>query len=296
MVDANDPPNFPKGNDGSEYKIFLNVYSHAEVGEDVGSIIFAEDEDDQDMVSYVLSGGDGSISLSNRSVGNGGAVLQVNQALSVGSSLLVVNAFDNSSASDSMKINITILDSNKPPNITSDHFYAYENIAPGSSIGNVNGNDPDFDRISYSIIAGNKNSLFSIDQYSGTLKYQTNGVSGVTLDFETQSLHTLVIEGIDDATNPLSSYAIINVTILDVNEPPLLKDDDAVVVENEFSGNVSIHTLFAIDPDNDEKLQYSLEEADLNLQISTNTTHVAGALNTNKFNSSTKYHFIGTDY
>ena len=94
MVDANDPPNFPKGNGDSIYKTFLNVYSHAQVGEEVGSIIFAEDEDEHDMVSYVLSGGDGSISLSNRSVGNGGAVLKVNQALSVGSSLLVVEAFD----------------------------------------------------------------------------------------------------------------------------------------------------------------------------------------------------------
>ena len=53
------------------------------------------------------------------------------------------------------------------------------------------------------------------------------------------------------------SYAIINITILDVNEPPLLKHDVAVVVENEFSGNVSIHTLLATDPDSDEKLQYS---------------------------------------
>jgi hypothetical protein len=173
------------------------------------------------------------------------------------------------------------MNSNRPPNVTSALFYVAEDIAPGSSIATLNGNDPDLDNIAYSIAAGDVDGLFNINEVTGTITYQENSISSNGLNFERVSDYTLVVQAVDDSTNPLETYAVINITVLDVNEPPVLKDEEMYVVENTFSATVALFKLFATDPDANEQLLYSLEEYDLPLHTTIRQVQVSGAFNTN---------------
>ena len=121
--------------------------------------------------------------LKNSSVSGGGAVLVVNQALSASKIQLIVTATDMDGLEDTITLNITIMNSNRPPNVTSALFYVAEDIAPGSSIATLNGNDPDLDNIAYSIAAGDVDSLFNINEVTGTITYQENSISSNGLNF-----------------------------------------------------------------------------------------------------------------
>ena len=203
IVDENEAPSFPKLSEGVDGTISLNIYSETEVGEEVGPMLFAQDEDNGDEIKYKVSGGSNEFILKNSSVSGGGAVLVVNQALSASKIQLIVTATDMDGLEDTITLNITIMNSNRPPNVTSALFYVAEDIAPGSSIATLNGNDPDLDNFAYSIAAGDVDSLFNINEVTGTITYQENSISSNGLNFERVSDYTLVVQAVDDSTNLL---------------------------------------------------------------------------------------------
>ena len=128
IVDENEAPSFPKLSEGVDGTISLNIYSETEVGEEVGPMLFAQDEDNGDEIKYKVSGGSNEFILKNSSVSGGGAVLVVNQALSASKIQLIVTATDMDGLEDTITLNITIMNSNRPPNVTSALFYVAERI------------------------------------------------------------------------------------------------------------------------------------------------------------------------
>ncbi|KAF2364658.1 EGF-like calcium-binding domain [Trinorchestia longiramus] len=106
-----------------------------------------------------------------------------------------------------------------------------ENCPPGTALVTVQATDPDPGQgLSYAITAGNPQSLFSIDSYSGEIRTTER-----RLDHEQQAEHVLEVTISDspqNATSRLSSVALVIVNVLDENDhdPEFLESIYRVVV------------------------------------------------------------------
>ncbi|MGQ8338409.1 cadherin domain-containing protein [Sunxiuqinia sp. A32] len=104
---------------------------------------------------------------------------------------------------------------NQAPIIQDQKFDLQGDISINQLIGQVNASDPDAGQsLSYSIIDGNTDNLFSIDRSSGVIKATANSV--LTSDLS----YNLVVQVTDDAVNPLSSTANIQINIKSSSQVP----------------------------------------------------------------------------
>lgn len=88
----------------------------------------------------------------------------------------------------------------------------YENVSIGSVVGLINSSDVDVDsHLTFSLLT-NAHGLFRI--YGNYLL--VNG----HLDFERQSEHTVTIQARDNGFPSLTAMSILNITVLDSNDPP----------------------------------------------------------------------------
>ncbi|MGV8162328.1 MAG: choice-of-anchor Q domain-containing protein [Candidatus Nanoarchaeia archaeon] len=105
--------------------------------------------------------------------------------------------------------------SNNAPNISNQEFYVEENKEEGYLIGTVVATDSDMDQtLTYLIIAGNTDNVFTLAQLSGQLQVNTSSA----LDFETNEAFSLLIEVQDDGDPVLSSNATVMIYVEDVDE------------------------------------------------------------------------------
>ena len=124
---------------------------------------------------------------------------------------------------------------------------------PGTELIVIAGSDADEqygDEISYSITAGNEGNYFSVDADSGLVT-----VDASALNYgEVYSL-TIAATDLDGhtATNTLT------VTVVDVQEAPILGDETFSIPENTTSGTV-VGTLAALDDDEGDILSYAITD------------------------------------
>ena len=99
--------------------------------------------------------------------------------------------------------------------------------------------------IVYTIIGGNSEERFQIDPNSGVIELRRN------LDRETTDMYSLVVEATDLGAPDLSSTAVVNVTIIDVNDnAPLCSQASYVIkVAENFTVNNTVVSLQCIDAD-----------------------------------------------
>ncbi|MDO8878059.1 MAG: cadherin-like domain-containing protein [Pseudolabrys sp.] len=115
-----------------------------------------------------------------------------------------------SSASDTAQLTVTATN-NAPAFDQSEYdFSALENVAFGTVVGTVHAVDADNDTLSYSIVSGNDDQLFSIDSNGNII------VTGL-LDYEDLAHHELVVATTD--TGSLSDETTVHISIQDVSEP-----------------------------------------------------------------------------
>ena len=121
----------------------------------------------------------------------------------------------------------------------------------------INATDPDEgQQLFFTLTGGDAMGVFRISACSG----QVEVGSGAVLDYETKNAYWALVTVFDDGINPprLSNTARINITIIDVNEPPIIKPATREVNENSPVGTVVGAPIPASDPDNGDVITYSL--------------------------------------
>ena len=163
---------------------------------------------------------------------------------------LTVRASDGS-LSGTADFTVNVTDVNEAPVVTaqSSAFTVAENANNGTTVGTVAATDPENDRLTFSITAGNTRNAFAINASSGAIT-----VAG-TLDHETTPSYTLTVRASDGS---LSNMANFTVNVTDVNEAPMVTAQNAAftVTENAANGT-AVGTVAATDPESD-RLTFSI--------------------------------------
>lgn len=131
--------------------------------------------------------------------------------------------------SDTATVTILVLDAPEntaPVVINPGPLSINENLAIGSLVGTVTSTDAEMDNVTYSIIGGNTNSMFSINSSTGNITLLKSP------DFETLGSYTLTIRATDDGFGALSGTANVIININDLNEAPFVGDVGAVLASD----------------------------------------------------------------
>ncbi len=128
-----------------------------------------------------------------------------------------------------------------------------ENAIPGTDIATVVASDIDADSLTYAIVGGTGEPVFTIDPTTGAITVTQ------PLDFETTSSYTLDVEVTDDGSPALTATETITISVVDTNDAPIVVTGQTVSVgENTPAGTVTLDPpIVATDIENDT-LTYSL--------------------------------------
>ncbi|XP_041822090.1 protocadherin Fat 1a [Chelmon rostratus] len=166
---------------------------------------------------------------------------------------ITVEATDGGSPplSDMATVNINLTDVNdNRPAFSQDIYTAVvsEDTELGKTVMAVIAEDfdgPSYDRVRYSIVDGNQGSPFTIDPVRGELKVARQ------LDRERTSGYTLTVVASDNGVPPLSSSAMINIDISDINDnPPLFSQANySLIIQENRPKGTSVLQLTVTDRD-----------------------------------------------
>ncbi|WP_227814678.1 cadherin domain-containing protein [Nitrogeniibacter aestuarii] len=189
--------------------------------------------------------GDGTATLSgtptNSEVGNHNVVLQVSDG----------------SLTDTQSYTITVSNTNDVPTITSG---ATANAAENQTgATTVTASDVDVgDTLSYSIIGGADQALFSINSSTGVLTFQSAPDFEAPADADTNNVYEVTVQ-VSDGNGGTDTQAI-SVTVTNVNETPTLVSlSNSTVAENtDTSAGYSVGSLNTTDPDAGDSFTYAI--------------------------------------
>jgi hypothetical protein len=119
---------------------------------------------------------------------------------------------------------------NHPPSISDQTFSIDENSPVGSLVGTVQASDEEDPTLTYSIVGGNVNSVFSISEKDG--KLTVNNMSA--LDYETTAAFTLKIQ----VTDSKNKSSVANITVNLNNVQITVNDQTFSVDENSEAGTL----------------------------------------------------------
>ena len=155
---------------------------------------------------------------------------------------------------DDATITVALTDINQTPEIEAQEFTVAENTGNGELVGTVIATDPDvWQTLTYSIVNGNNDNAFAIDEITGELTVANSPV----LDYETTPVFTLTVQVEDNGPGNLTAQAAITINLTDVNEAPVIEDYTFNIEEFAEEGTV-VDTIEAIDPDNGQTITYSI--------------------------------------
>lgn len=221
---TNSPPEFGSSSYSRE------VPEDASIGDavDGGGAVTATD-DDGDTVSYSISGSKFFMDSSGTI-----KVAGVLDHETTDSYSLTATARDGSLAGTAT-VNITVLDVNENPRFAQSTYPL--TVREGSfSVGTVSASDPEGGSVTYSITAGDDDSIFSIGS--------SNGIIGVaTLDYETASSYSLTVTA-SDITGK-TGMATVNITVEDLNEVSITGPAAAVTEGEDMTFTVSVENTTA---------------------------------------------------
>ena len=126
-----------------------------------------------------------------------------------------------------------------------------ENAAVGTAVGTVTATDPNAGQtITYSIVSGNSEARFAINATTGAITVNSPP------DFETTSVHTLIVGATDNGTPAQTTAATVTIAVTDVNEAPAFASNP-VVATPVFKDTAYAGTLTALDPDMGSAVTYT---------------------------------------
>lgn len=213
----------------------------------------ANDSDPDNDVLAVASVGSatsGSIVVDDTS----GEVLYTPDADFWGTDEFTYTAVDPSGATSAATVLVTVEAVNDPPVVAGFSVDVVENGTGSEVLGTVSASDVDDTNLTFSIVSEGSGglltaagtsaeliNLFTIDATSGELR----AVS--PLDHEAAALHRLTV-AVDDGE--AATTRIVTVTVLDVNEAPVVSAAAATVSEDASVGS-EVATLTSTDPEGD---------------------------------------------
>ncbi|XP_062963422.1 protocadherin-23 isoform X2 [Cynocephalus volans] len=156
--------------------------------------------------------------------------------LTVTASDQAVNVTDRQLRSLIAKVVILDVNDHSPMFTSLPVAHVREDATVGSLVHHITAQDPDEGRngkVTYSILSGNENMAFMLDELSGLL------TTSCPLDYEIKTQHVLTLLALDGGMPALSSSQTLTITVLDVNdEAPVFKHHlyEASVKENQNPG------------------------------------------------------------
>jgi hypothetical protein len=174
------------------------------------------------------------------------------ETLSVYSFSAFVN--DTGGLMDSGTVTVTVVDVNEAPVILPQSRSISENSPKNALVGAaILASDVDAGQLlAFTIIAGNSAGIFAINPCSGQIT-----VTNPTLNFEALSSYVLTVQVQDDGTPRLGASASMSITVLDVNEAPVLSTSSFSVQENSGVGSV-VGVQLSTDPDTVDNKTFSI--------------------------------------
>ncbi|MEX0363160.1 MAG: BspA family leucine-rich repeat surface protein, partial [Allomuricauda sp.] len=175
-------------------------------GDNLGKV--KASDPDGDPLTYSISGNAGPFIIGES---NGELGLAEGQSLDYDTTntyTLTIGVTDNTdSTTETITINVTNV--NQAPTIAEDQvFSVYEDISDTVLIGQVSASDPDGDGITFSVAT--QNDIFEISN-AGELTL----VTGVSLDYETQTEYTVTIEVGDGTDTVQETITIVVENVID---------------------------------------------------------------------------------
>jgi Raf kinase inhibitor-like YbhB/YbcL family protein len=255
----------------------FNVNENSPNGTVVGAVA-ATDPDAGDSLTYAITGGNtGDVFAIDPDAGTL-TVVGVLDHETLASYALSVLVTDNGTPSLSTPATVTIgvNDVNDAPVINAQTVYVNENTAAWAHFGAVVATDPDVGQtLSYAITGGNVGNMFYLDPFTGDL-YLTGA-----LDYETQNAYPLTVQVTDSAASPLSTAALVTISVNDVNDAPVIGNQSFAVDENSAVGAV-VGGVVASDADAGQTLTYAITAGNTGnafaIDPATGQVTVAGAL------------------
>ena len=249
----------------------FTVAENTEAGENIGSPVTATDPDEDDDLTYSLTGTDPGHFDINPSTGQILSSGELNfedkhiyhLAVSVTDGMDIHGNSD-TSEDDSIDVTITVDDVNEPPVFDASApttLNVVENTATGENIGNpVTATDPEGLTVTYELDDGDGAS-FDIDTNTGQIKTKAS------LMDESQASYTVTVTASDPSDNEAEHE--VTITVTDANDPPVFTEEypqgetslTRSVAENTAAGEPVGAPVAASDEENDT-LTYTLTGTD----------------------------------
>ena len=151
---------------------------------------------------------------------------------------------DSQGATDTGLLSVTVTGVNDTPLLDPASGTVDENAANGTVVTTVTSSDIEGNTVMYSITTGNIGGAFAIDPSSGEITV----ASSALVDFETNPSFTLTVQATDDGTPNQSDSVDVVITVVDVNEAPIVNADTFTVADDSGPGT-AVGTVTSTDPD-----------------------------------------------
>jgi hypothetical protein len=242
----------------------FTVDENSSNGSVVGTI-HATDPDNGQTVQYTITGGN---------VGNAFTLNPTTGVLTVAKSTmldfetnpvfnLTIQAFDDGTLRRTIDsaVTINLRDVNDAPKVVEQTIQIDENSPASAVIGTVSATDQDSGQtVTFQIDSGNVDGAFAIDPVTGVLTI----ANSQAIDFETHSVFHLVIRATDNASpTTASSTGVVNVSLRNVNEPPVIPTQTLSVPENSRQGTL-VGAVAAHDPEPGQTILFAIVSGNQN--------------------------------
>lgn len=193
---------------------------------------------------------------------------------------------------DSVPVTIKVIDINETPWAEGAEWDIKEDAAEGLELGKIEGQDPDkfnknFNQLTYAWADPTQvgADIFAINISTGKVTLAKGGV----LDYENEDERTYRLDVKISDNGGLYSIASVIINVIDVNEPPVLRDT-TIYVDEDTPIRTNVLTLKAEDPENNT-VSYTIisgdpNKTDFSLGTSSGKLSVSRELN---FNDKPKY-------
>ncbi len=262
LININEPPVINEST--------FTIAQNAPNGTFVGTVSGADPDFGQSITYQIISGNNlGQFSIN----GSNGNITVVNTAALIPSTvILTVRGTDNGTPSLWSQAAISIIitqNGNQSPVISNQSFSIDENVPTGTLVGAVIASDPDQGQsVTFSIISGNTNNAFTLNQYTGNLSVNNSMV----LNYEYIQSFALTIRATDNGPGSLWSEAIINVNVNNLNEAPIINECTFEI--NAFTPNGTlVGQISGRDPDIGQSITYQIISGNNSNLFSLNPTN-----------------------
>ncbi len=157
---------------------------------------------------------------------------------------------------DSAVITLIIDDANDAPVVQASSKTLSENSSAGTFVATMTFTDQDpgaAGQATWSIVGGNTGNAFAINATTGEVR--VNDASSI--DYETSKTFNLIVRATDQGQPAMPGEGILTVSLIDVNEAPVLIGQALSINENSVPGTV-VGTINVNDPDANETLQWQI--------------------------------------